>query len=109
VDCFQPFCFLIITFAKVYPNFGLTAEPSVYQSNMSTAPGDEFQPGTEGIEAAHAADTTQNDYKSRTGQSHIPVVGDDSNIEDPINANTADSDDQLGMCYLQFQHIRRGC
>ncbi|KEF61396.1 uncharacterized protein A1O9_02962 [Exophiala aquamarina CBS 119918] len=61
---------------------------------MST-PNDDYQPGTEGVEASHTADTTQNDYKSRTGQSHIPVVGDDSKIEDPIEANTADSDEQL--------------
>lgn len=67
---------------------------------MSTAPGDEYQPGTEGVETAHTSDTTQNDYKSRTGQSHIPVVGDESTIEDPIDANTADSDGQLGVCYV---------
>ena len=38
-----------------------------------------------------------NDYKSRTGQSHIPVQSDDAPVEDPIDANTADSDQQLGM------------
>lgn len=54
-----------------------------------SAPDSEYQPGT--------ADTTQNDYKSRTGQGEIPVVGDDATIEDPIDAQTADSDDQLGM------------
>ncbi|EXJ56874.1 hypothetical protein A1O7_07218 [Cladophialophora yegresii CBS 114405] len=60
-----------------------------------SAPGDEYQPGDEGVEAAHTADTTQNDYKSRTGQSHIPVVGDETNVEDPIDERTADSDAQL--------------
>ena len=38
-----------------------------------------------------------NDYKSRTGQSEIPVVADDAAIEDPIDPDTADSDKQLGM------------
>ena len=63
---------------------------------MSTAPDDNYQPADVGAEAATGADTTQDDYKSRTGQSHIPVVGDSTNVEDPIDANTADSDEQLG-------------
>jgi hypothetical protein len=37
-----------------------------------------------------------NDYKSRTGQSEVPVQGDDKPVEDPINPETADSDEQLG-------------
>lgn len=41
-------------------------------------------------------DVMDNDYKSRTGQSEIPVQSDDKPIEDPINADTADSDEQLG-------------
>lgn len=45
--------------------------------------------------------TAQNDYESRTGQKdHIPVVKDDADVEDPIDANTADSDAQLGMLRL---------
>ncbi|KAF2761029.1 hypothetical protein EJ05DRAFT_250645 [Pseudovirgaria hyperparasitica] len=36
-----------------------------------------------------------NDYKSRPGQSEIPVTSDDAPIEDPIDAATADSDEQL--------------
>jgi len=39
-----------------------------------------------------------NDYKSRTGQSHIPVQGDSAPIHDPINPDTADSDETLGTC-----------
>lgn len=54
-----------------------------------SAPDSEYQPGT--------ADASQDDYKSRTGQSEIPVVGDGTRIEDPIDANTADSEEQLGM------------
>lgn len=65
-----------------------------------SAPDSEYQPGT--------ADATQNDYKSRTGQGEIPVVGDDAAIEDPINAQTADSDEQLGMCSFPFDHVVRG-
>ncbi|KIW97525.1 uncharacterized protein Z519_01109 [Cladophialophora bantiana CBS 173.52] len=62
---------------------------------MSTAPGDEYQPVDEGFEGRTTADTMQNDYKSRTGQSHIPVQSDDAPVEDPIDATKADSDEQL--------------
>jgi Histone chaperone domain CHZ len=41
-------------------------------------------------------DVMDNDYKSRAGQSEIPVQGDAKPVEDPINAETADSDEQLG-------------
>lgn len=37
-----------------------------------------------------------NEYKSRTGQSEIPVQADDKPIEDPIDGDVADSDAQLG-------------
>jgi hypothetical protein len=67
-----------------------------------SAPNDEYQPGTEGVEGAHTADTNQNDYKSRPGQSEIPVVGDDAKIEAGINEATADSDAQLGMHTFLF-------
>lgn len=64
---------------------------------MSSNPNDEYKPsGDAGAEAGTGADTTQDDYKSRTGQSTIPVQSDDAAIEDPIDANTADSDEQLG-------------
>ena len=42
-----------------------------------------------------------NDYKSRTGQSHIPVQSDDAPVDDPINPETADSDETLGKSYLE--------
>lgn len=62
-----------------------------------SGPQDEFQPGTEGLEAPTGPDTTQNDYTSRTGQKdHMPVQSDDNPVEDPIDPNTADSDEQLG-------------
>jgi hypothetical protein len=67
---------------------------------MSTAPEDDYKPTTEGVEGSVSADTTQNDYKSRTGQSEIPVVADDAKIEDPIDEKVADSDQQLGMLFL---------
>lgn len=41
-------------------------------------------------------DPMDNDYKSRTGQSEIPVQGDEMPVEDPIDPATADSDEQLG-------------
>lgn len=37
------------------------------------------------------------DYKSRPGQSEIPVTGDNAAVEDPIDPATADSDETLGM------------
>ena len=64
-----------------------------------SAPNDDFQPTGEGLERGTTADTIQNDYTSRTGQKQasIPVQSDNDAIEDPIDANTADSDAQLGM------------
>ncbi|KAL2433553.1 hypothetical protein ABEF95_005705 [Exophiala dermatitidis] len=61
---------------------------------MSAA--DEYQPGTEGLEGSTGPDTVDNDYKSRTGQKgQIPVQSDDAPVEDPMDANVADSDEQL--------------
>ena len=41
------------------------------------------------------------DYISRTGQKeYIPVQKDDVPVEDPIDANEADTDAQLGMFLL---------
>ena len=40
-------------------------------------------------------DSKDNDYASRTGQSHIPVQKDDAIVEDPIDPATADSDETL--------------
>lgn len=47
-----------------------------------------------------SGDKGDNDYASRTGQSEIPVVKDEAQIEDPINPDNADSDEQLGMVSL---------
>ena len=44
-----------------------------------------------------AGDSMDNDYKSRTGQSHIPVQSDDAPVSDPIDPATADSDATLGI------------
>ncbi|MCJ1451966.1 hypothetical protein MMC28_002306 [Mycoblastus sanguinarius] len=42
-----------------------------------------------------AGDSKDNDYKSRTGQQHIPVQSDDAPVADPIDPATADSDETL--------------
>ncbi|TVY28789.1 hypothetical protein LHYA1_G002187 [Lachnellula hyalina] len=44
-----------------------------------------------------AGDAQDNDYVSSTGQKQgpIPVQSDGAEVEDPINADTADSDQQL--------------
>lgn len=71
---------------------------------MSAA--DEYQPGTEGLEGSTGPDTVDNDYKSRTGQKgQIPVQSDDAPIEDPIDANVADSDEQLGLYFPVYQPV----
>lgn len=64
-----------------------------------SAPDAEYQPADAGAERPTGADTTHDDYKSRTGQSEIPVVSDSTNIEDTIDSNTADSDAQLGIAH----------
>ena len=46
-----------------------------------------------------SGDAGDNDYKSRTGQSHIPVQSDQAPVEDPIDPATADSDETLGMFF----------
>ena len=43
-----------------------------------------------------------NDYASRTGQSHIPVQKDEATIEDPIDPATADSDETLRMYITHY-------
>ena len=53
---------------------------------------------------APAGNPIDNDYKSRTGQSEIPVQSDEAPVNDPIDPATADSDKTLGklgcpMCF----------
>lgn len=50
-------------------------------------------------------DAQDNDYVSRPGQKEagIPVQSDDAPVEDPIDAEVANSDEQLGM----FQHFSK--
>lgn len=69
---------------------------------MSTAPGDEFQDDVVGTESGTGADTTQDDYASRTGQSHIPVQKDGAAIEAGgyEDRKVADSDEQLSTCFI---------
>ncbi|KAL9111617.1 MAG: hypothetical protein Q9227_003890 [Pyrenula ochraceoflavens] len=47
------------------------------------------------VGGADSGDAVDNDYQSRTGQGDIPVTKDDAQVEDPIDPNTADSDEQL--------------
>ena len=58
-----------------------------------------------------------NDYKSRTGQSQIPVQSDDAAIESTEYDNGGDSDKQLGKLLINhcmfiansFRTRREGC
>lgn len=51
-----------------------------------------------GLEDVPTGSVQDNSYVSRPGEKAepIPVQSDDMKIEDPIDANTADSDRQLG-------------
>lgn len=49
-------------------------------------------------------DVMDNDYKSRTGQNEIPVQGDEKPVRDPIDAETADSDEQLGEERIEIRN-----
>ena len=51
-------------------------------------------------------DAMDNDYKSRTGQSEIPVQSDDAPVEATEYTNGGDSDLQLGI-YLNKQLLSR--
>ncbi|KAF2872155.1 hypothetical protein BDV95DRAFT_543793 [Massariosphaeria phaeospora] len=46
-------------------------------------------------DSAPTGDVTDNDYASRSGQYTIPVQKDDAPIDEPYDAATADSDQQL--------------
>lgn len=49
---------------------------------------------------APSADVADNDYVSRPGQKDtVPVQSDDAPVEDPVDSETADSDQQLGTSY----------
>lgn len=50
-----------------------------------------------------------NDYASRPGQSEIPVQKDDAPVNDPYDAATADSDEQLRALLLLLILIELPC
>lgn len=64
-----------------------------------SAPDADFEDKADsGIEAPQTSDTMQDDYKSRTGQSEIPVVGDNAAVEDNLGSREEqNSDAQLGQ------------
>jgi hypothetical protein len=53
---------------------------------------------------APAGDVADDDYKSRTGQSEIPVQSDSAKIESTEYDNGGDSDKQLGKDTLLLAH-----
>lgn len=50
-----------------------------------------------------------NDYVSRTGQNEVPVQKDDAPVNDPYDAATADSDEQLRTLILLLVLIELPC
>lgn len=70
---------------------------------MSASADDQYEQQNDQVSGdAPAGDAQDNDYQSRTGQSHIPVQSDNADVEDPIDPETADSDAQLGMPCVMF-------
>lgn len=74
---------------------------------MSASADDQYEQQNDQVSGdAPAGDAQDNDYTSRTGQKQapIPVQSDNDNVEDPIDPNTADSDQQLGMFGTRSSH-----
>lgn len=64
---------------------------------MSASADDQYEQQNDTVTGGvPAGDSKDNDYASRTGQNQIPVQKDDAPVEDPINPDTADSDQTLG-------------
>lgn len=56
---------------------------------------------------APTGDVQDNEYVSRQGDREpIGVLGDDAKVEDPIDAETANSDAQLGKSMLHLVECR---
>lgn len=71
---------------------------------MSTSIDDQYKQTNDLSSDGPAGDAVDNDYASRTGQSHIAVQKDEAPVEDPID-QTADSDETLGMPSLPLIDI----
>lgn len=54
-----------------------------------------------------SGEVKDNEYVSRQGDREpISVLGDDAKIDDPIDAETADSDAQLGKSIFTFLNLK---
>ncbi|KAF2787433.1 hypothetical protein K505DRAFT_257718 [Melanomma pulvis-pyrius CBS 109.77] len=62
---------------------------------MSASIDNQYKQTNEFSNDGPAEDAVDNDYASRTGQSHIAVQKDEAPVEDPIDPRTADSDETL--------------
>lgn len=70
---------------------------------MSASADDQYEQQNDQVSGdVPAGDAVDNDYKSRPGQSEIPVVSDETSVEDPIDSATADSDKTLGALYVNM-------
>lgn len=76
-----------------------------FSANIMSGPTSEYQPADVGFERPTNPDTIQNDYKSRKGQSHIPVQSDDAPVDDSIDSEAADSDEMLGQGYSMTNRL----
>lgn len=64
---------------------------------MSASADDQYEQQNDFSGDGPAGNSMDNDYVSRTGQKNfIPVQKDEAPVEDPIDANVADTDEQLG-------------
>jgi len=66
---------------------------------------DRYEQQNDGLRNTPAGDAIDNDYISRTGQNQIPVQRDEAPVEDPYDAATADSDEQLGTLSSSHMHV----
>ncbi|KAI4117758.1 MAG: hypothetical protein LQ345_002066 [Seirophora villosa] len=65
---------------------------------MSASADDQYEQQNDTVTGGvPAGDSKDNDYASRTGQYQIPVQKDEAPVEDPINPETADSDQTLAQ------------
>lgn len=93
-------CIDIPVFVSITLNLFYTYKPVLKESAISE---ERFSLSSNMVsnEQAPAGDYQDNDYVSRTGQSTIPVQRDEAPVEgSPYDGETADSDQQLGTCYM---------
>lgn len=90
--------FAIILQAKLSTFFQSQLSHFVTETNIMSSADDQYEQQNDVTGGdVPSGNNIDNDYTSRTGQYQIPVQKDEAPVEDPINPDTADSDQTLGM------------